>query len=67
MKPKNWIVEILIGGTWSDAEWTLDGGHMRFSSKEEAEAEIDELIDDANSENLDYDRNEYRATFSPQQ
>jgi len=67
MKPKNWIVEILIGGTWSDAEWTLDGEPMRFSSKEEAEAEIDELIDDANSEDLDYDRNEYRATFSPQQ
>lgn len=29
---------------WDDAGWTLDGEPWRFATREEAEAEIDELI-----------------------
>ena len=33
-------------GHWADAEWQTDGEPTRFTSKQAAEDEIDELIDD---------------------
>ena len=39
-----WMVECRYLGGWGDAEWTDDDVPLRFKTKKEAEAAIDEFI-----------------------
>jgi hypothetical protein len=56
---KKWMVEHLYCSGWADAEWLVDGQPIRFNTKKEAIAEIDDLIKSAR--HLGYRKNEYRA------
>lgn len=58
---KKFKVEQRIGFGWDDAEWTVDGQPMRFDSIEEAQAEIDEFINDCLDEGMIYHREDYQV------
>ena len=46
-----YIVELRCLGGWDDAGWTVDDQPMRFSTIEEARAEIEEVIEELREHN----------------
>ena len=59
-----WKIELMFASGWDDAEWTTTHGNrtipLRFTSKREAEAGIDEFIADTKAAADRGDMSEYR-------
>jgi hypothetical protein len=65
-KSRAWMVECHFLSGWGDTGWTEDDKPMRFKTKKEAEAEIDEFIKDCErahrrGDMLVHHREQYRA------